>query len=346
MSLELLVLCSVLAAAPVPAKLQGPAPLPPQEAASGWSHAPYNDGDCSLCHERKDAKNPGRIIMPVNELCYSCHEEMKDMMSSRSRQHPPAKKDCTACHNAHNSREKKLLLADLTTLCFSCHEQVKQDAAGSKVTHRPVTDGAKCMNCHNPHASNVQALLVRLPYDLCVSCHDKDDLKDETGKPLANIKKVIDGGQVKHGPVANKDCSACHQPHGGPNFRLLVNEYPAEFYASFDPENYALCFECHKADMVKEKETTTLTRFRDGSRNLHYVHVNKEGRGRTCRACHEVHAAHQPHIIRDAVPFGPRNWMLPVNFTPKENGGECTKTCHGPKSYVNKIAAKPAVGSK
>jgi len=75
------------------------------------------------------------------------------------------------------------------------------------------------------------------------------------------------------------------------------------------------------------------------------VHVNKDERGRTCRACHEVHAAKQPHQIRAAVPYGTTGYMLKVNFTQTPTGGTCAKTCHVTRSYTNSVAAlvpKPA----
>ena len=53
------------------------------------------------------------------------------------------------------------------------------------------------------------------------------------------------------------------------------------------------------------------TSFRDGDVNLHYLHVNKAKRGRTCRACHSTHASKHNVIIRDSVPFG--RWELPIN---------------------------------
>ena len=40
---------------------------------------------------------PVRITMPVNELCYSCHEEFQSFMKDRSHKHPPAKESCTNC---------------------------------------------------------------------------------------------------------------------------------------------------------------------------------------------------------------------------------------------------------
>jgi predicted CXXCH cytochrome family protein len=159
------------------------------------------------------------------------------------------------------------------------------------------------------------------------------------------MKTLLADNPELHGPVADKDCSACHNPHGGENFRLLNHEYPAQFYSAFDPKLYALCFECHEETIVTKAETTTLTQFRNGSTNLHFVHVNKADRGRTCRACHDVHAAKQKHQLRDGVPYGSKGWILKLNYTKTPNGGSCEKTCHESRSYTNVVAAlaaKPA----
>ena len=87
--------------------------------------------------------------------------------------------------------------------------------------------------------------------------------------------------------------------------------------------------------MLKDAQTTTLTNFRDGSRNLHFLHVNKADMGRTCRACHDVHAAKQDHIIRDGVPYGSKGWVLKLNYKQTPTGGTCEKTCHAAKTYDN-----------
>ena len=152
---------------------------------------------------------------------------------------------------------------------------------------------------------------------------------------MTNYKKWLDENQVWHNPVEAKDCSACHRTHAGDNFRLLVAEYPTAFYAPYERENYALCYGCHNDKVVASEETTTLTGFRDGSRNLHFVHVNRE-RGRTCRACHEVHASKQDHHIREGVPYGAKGWVLKMGYTKLPNGGSCAKTCHDTKTYNNK----------
>ena len=305
-----------------------------------WSHGPYEAGDCSICHERNDPKSPGPITMGINELCYSCHEEFQAIMA-RKFKHVPAAETCTNCHNPHNATEKKLLGAEMVEMCTGCHKGIREQITSAKVKHAAVTTGEKCSNCHNPHAANVEKLLIQLPFDLCINCHSKDGMMSDDGKPMTNFKAWLADNKVWHEPVKAKDCSACHRTHGGDNFRLLVSAYPSSFYAPYEAKAYALCYGCHNDKVVSVEETTTLTGFRDGSRNLHYVHVHKE-RGRTCRACHEVHASKQDHHIRDGVPYGPKGWMLKINYTKLPTGGSCAKTCHETKTYNNKTLTSSA----
>lgn len=324
-------------APPVPTlRMKNLSPLPAGEKAVS-SHAAFEAGDCSLCHRSADAKNPGPLTAPVNELCLGCHEDFQKVLARKS-SHLPARKSCVNCHNPHNSLQRKLLVEEPLTLCLGCHEKIKDLAIQSAVKHDPVTKGAKCANCHNPHGANVEHLLTQLPFRLCVTCHGKDGVVDREGRKLTNIRKLLEENPKQHGPVAAEDCSACHNPHGYKNFRLLTTEYPATFYSPYDPRLYALCFECHEARVAAEPETTVLTQFRDGKRNLHYVHVHKAERGRTCRACHEVHASKKPHQLREGVPYGSKGWILKLNYTSTPTGGSCEKTCHGKYTYNNAAA--------
>ena len=102
-------------------------------------------------------------------------------------------------------------------------------------------------------------------------------------------------------------------------------------YTSFDKSKYELCFRCHESTLVTEERTRTLTGFRDGERNLHFVHVDKVPRGRTCGLCHQMHASKLPKQIAVTVRFG--DWDLPIGFNKTENGGSCSPGCHSPKNY-------------
>ena len=148
---------------------------------------------------------------------------------------------------------------------------------------------------------------------------------------MANIAKLLQNNSDWHGPIKEGDCSGCHNPHGSSNMRLLKFYYPEEFYKAFKVDNYQLCFQCHEEQNVLDPNSTH-TNFRDGTRNLHYLHVNRE-KGRTCRACHQVHASTHSFHIRDSVPFGSSGWELPINFTATKTGGSCTPGCHKHKEY-------------
>ncbi len=309
------------------------APMPKEIATR--SHAPYQSGKCGVCHVNNDAANPGPIKHEsVNEECFSCHDDVRDIMA-RKYKHVPAVEACTDCHNAHNSVEPALLGEELVSLCLKCHAGIKNQMAKSRVQHDAVTKDKKCSNCHNPHAANIERILIALPFDLCVRCHSRDGMVSDDGKPMTNYKQWLAENKVWHAPIRAKDCSACHRTHASDNFRLLVNEYPTAFYAPYERKAYALCYGCHNDRVVSSEETTTLTGFRDGSRNLHYVHVNRE-RGRSCRACHEVHASKQDHHIRESVPYGKSGWELKVGYTKLPDGGSCAKTCHETRTYNNK----------
>ena len=102
-------------------------------------------------------------------------------------------------------------------------------------------------------------------------------------------------------------------------------------YAEGIKDNYAFCWECHDSDLLELAKTTTATNFRDGERNLHYVHLIGK-KGRSCSICHDVHATKREHLIVDKVPFG--DWEFPVNYVPDENGGSCFPGCHQQYKYT------------
>jgi predicted CXXCH cytochrome family protein len=215
-------------------------------------------------------------------------------------------------------------------MCFPCHEDIKERTETSTHKHGVIKEEGSCLLCHTPHASTVRYLLKDVPTKLCLTCHDKafgvteDDI-------IPAFTDQIEGKKFLHGPVADKDCSGCHKTHGSDYFRLLEKEYPPMFYAPFEKENYDLCFNCHEDSLVLNEKTRNLTDFRNGDVNLHYLHVNKKRRGRTCRACHQTHGSNHPKHIRESVPYG--SWDLPVGFGKTETGGTCSPGCHIRKDY-------------
>ena len=141
-----------------------------------------------------------------------------------------------------------------------------------------------------------------------------------------------------HGPINEGKCTPCHDPHGGPNAKLLVAEFPPNPYAPYTDKEYALCFTCHKRDLVQYPDTSFATGFRDGERNLHYLHVNNKQKGRSCKLCHALHGSTSPKLIADSVPFG--KWNLPLKFVKTDTGGSCSPGCHKTQSYDRKTPGK------
>jgi predicted CXXCH cytochrome family protein len=314
-------------------------------------HGPVAAGACTACHQAHSSDNPQLLILTGRELCLSCHAALQKALDSARTVHAPVAEDCETCHRTHAAKQEMLLEQAAPALCLDCHSEIEERAEEATVKHDAVLTGAACASCHSPHSSDFDPLLKNNMVDVCLTCHDREiELAD--GSVLSNIKKVLTSAKNWHGPIAQGSCAACHQAHGGMLFRMLIAEYPPRFYSPFREESYALCFECHDSEMVMTPETTELTNFRNGDRNLHFLHVNKKVKGRTCRVCHEAHASSNPEQIRDEVPFGPSGWTLPIGFQKSETGGRCNSGCHRPYVYdrVNPVlpeqqlpgAAKPS----
>ncbi len=269
-------------------------------------------GSCKYCHKLVNPKtHTFKLFRTRTELCGNCH---KEILQGKNLHKPLEQGQCTECHNPHSSDNKALVrFANIEEACRKCHKK-KEDV---KNPHEPAAKG-KCTACHSSHSSPYRPLLINSQRQLCFSCHEK-------------TKWELDEYKYVHKPATDRGCRVCHEPHGSDYYRLLVKEYTPEFYAPFDIANYALCFTCHQANLVLNKETDNATDFRNGKVNLHYLHVNTQERGRTCRTCHATHASNEPRHLRKVVPYG--DWEIPIQFNKTETGGGCSPGCHNPRTY-------------
>ena len=189
----------------------------------------------------------------------------------------------------------------------------------------------------------------------CTTCHpDNEEKHSRGGEPPALQEKMcvschetILAHRYSHSPVTETTCHLCHDPHGDMQNMLLPAGYSARQFIDYSAEAYKLCFSCHKRDLLMFPDTSYSTEFRHGTANLHYRHVNKSSRGRSCKLCHGVHGAEQSHLMADTVSFG--NWRMPVNFIKTENGGSCAPGCHEPRQYdrkARKQAPAPAANAE
>jgi predicted CXXCH cytochrome family protein len=293
-------------------------------------HGPTAIGECTVCHNSHSSDHKSLLVSEHSELCFACHIVTRDELKEYEFVHEPAKNDCIGCHNPHGASNSKMVKDFAPYLCYTCHKDIQNVAENSMYQHYVVSDIDGCLKCHTPHASSVKFILKSEPTKICMACHDNPQ-EISKGEVLPAFTNEIKGKKFLHGPVKDNDCSGCHVAHGSKYFRLLAKEYPPIFYAPFSEQNYELCFSCHPKDLVWTPETNNLTDFRNGSTNLHFLHVNKERRGRTCRACHQTHASDLPKHIRESVPYG--MWELPVGFTKTATGGNCISGCHLPKDY-------------
>lgn len=306
-------------------------------------HGPVAVGGCIACHEPHTEFGPSKLRRSPPGLCLDCHAEMKPHGPATGLNfHSPFKDGCLDCHDPHASDHEFHLVMVQRELCFSCHDGFHDTIENADIIHSPASATGDCTACHSPHFSTLPNLQLQAQPALCLSCHN-EEIELPSGDTIVNMAALLEENPIHHGPIKDGSCTACHQPHAANKFRLLHQEYPSEFYAPFDIERYQLCFTCHDADLVKDESGRGLTGFRDGDRNLHWLHVNRE-KGRTCRACHEVHASKQPFHISESVPFGTSGWKLPIRFEQTEDGGSCAPGCHKPRTYNRTLQA--ATGDK
>jgi predicted CXXCH cytochrome family protein len=293
-------------------------------------HGPVAAGACGGCHAPHTSDLPKLLIATGRDLCVTCHKEMDEQLHDAKVVHKPVRDDCMQCHDPHGSDYPMQVRKPTLDLCVSCHAEVRKAVADAPHKHSVVTSGAACLSCHTPHGGDLANLLRKKQVEVCLSCHDKTITTDQ-GRTIASQAGVLDPQMVKHGPIRDGDCGGCHNAHGGANTHLLAKPYPGTFYAKFDVQRYGLCFGCHDSQLVLTARTDSLTGFRNGQTNLHYVHVNRPDRGRTCVACHETHVSRYPMHIRASVPFG--QWDMPINYTPTATGGSCAPGCHRTLAY-------------
>ena len=281
-------------------------------------HGPASAGECVACHNPHESEIKPLLSKPVEELCFGCHEDMQGVTKKKD-VHPPVLESCTDCHNPHGAAYKGLLAFQGKELCFQCHSDISDEVSNAKIAHPPVTGETGCTSCHSPHSSDNDRLLLKAGKELCLDCH-------------RNI--IQENMTVLHGPIKEGNCTPCHNPHGSPYASLLSKEFPTADYVPYTKAEYELCFSCHKRDLLEYPDTSFATNFRDGERNLHYLHVNKTDKGRSCTFCHNVHGSNNPKLIAENVPFG--KWNLPIKFIQTETGGSCSPGCHKPQSYDRK----------
>ncbi len=290
-------------------------------------HAPLKDGKCTACHNPHQSDTSSLLQVNPPQLCFECHKQQHEEESFET-VHPPFEEGCLDCHLAHSSDHKQLLKTEFPNLCFDCHDDFPDNIQKKHSVHKSVTDKTACKHCHSAHASHNESLLLSAEPDICFNCHGNaiSDRKRKT----ENIEKKIQTSLIIHQPVEDGDCTGCHNAHFSDHYSLLSGNFPEYKYTPGVVDSFALCFDCHDSELLTEALSTSVTDFRNGNRNLHYLHINRK-KGLSCTDCHDIHAANGLHLVVSRVNFG--SWKMPINYLSTQQGGSCLPGCHIKKSY-------------
>jgi DmsE family decaheme c-type cytochrome len=126
------------------------------------AHMPVREGklSCSSCHNPHGSISNVKQLKTgnsVNELCTTCHAEMRGPMLW---EHAPVRENCTTCHDPHGSSNDRMLVVRMPMLCQRCH--IASSHPSSVYDNNAITVkksnrmfGRSCVNCHsNIHGSN------------------------------------------------------------------------------------------------------------------------------------------------------------------------------------------------
>ncbi len=274
-----------------------------QEFSSQKSiHQPVKEEKCETCHKRHGFSQSLILVSNDDQLCFSCHADLKDKYTKGTVHTGLMAGNCWSCHDPHASNKPSLLRTvvngtDDPASCLLCHGDETATQKKSAHAHKPFAD-LKCLSCHNAHNSDYPALLSQPDSLLCNSCHAKDKQK---------MAAAHDG---KH--TTSLACIDCHSGHASTKTGLLS----ATAHQPFAEGN---CTKCHALP-----DATGAISFAEGS--------NKET---VCASCHADQAkgdswsvphpavssdncseCHAPHNSR----FG--------NLLVKDEGTLCLD-CHG-----------------
>lgn len=114
---------------------------------------------CEGCHGDRKKRGFSRqvnLVAPVPELCYTCHEELRDLPGDVHG--PVAVGVCTYCHEPHRTRNKHLLKKPAPELCYQCHDPDEIVFFDSKHADPSYEN---CNQCHEGHASENSGLLKK-----------------------------------------------------------------------------------------------------------------------------------------------------------------------------------------
>ncbi len=184
------------------------------------THAPFADGDCSVCH---DGPHADKLVETGNQLCTNCHDDFVGGAAADAVVHAPLKQEngCVACHGPHVGYGTSLQVKKGAQTCFTCH-----DGKEFKGSNQHAVAFEDCANCHQPHTSAYKGLLATSDImELCKTCHEG---AEETHYHPMGV------GVTDPRTKEALNCVGCHSPHSSDYAAILVAE-----------KDRKLCIICH-----------------------------------------------------------------------------------------------------
>ncbi|MCD4747957.1 MAG: cytochrome c3 family protein [Thermoanaerobaculales bacterium] len=309
-----------------------------------------NSGGCRSCHEGHGVSGSPMLPTGQRDLCLQCHGSpgqlqamvARGLVSGNARPvqmdgvlgfasvHPISEKafsrrqqgvvTCTSCHAAHKG---------------SAQAPSQDEPSGQRrVSPRDATEFefSLCQGCHGSGGAGTQDLLdiSRLLTPENRSFHPVEAPAAD-GSP--SVIPSLSGREI--------NCTDCHGnanrggpkgPHGSPVPFLLRANYTTADGSSESPTVYALCYRCHRREMVLKQSPFP----------EHQAHIDKERA--SCATCHNPHGSVGSRAL---IRFGEETTVAGVSASMSTGrlefvsdgpgSGACYLTCHGedhgPEAY-------------
>lgn len=250
---------------------------PPEKTGCEGCHGPGGLHFDGVGDKSQIIRFPALAPNQVLDACLTCHSDDFGKMQIRRSAHSTGEVSCISCHSIHGSKQARPLLAkEQRETCYTCHIEVRARFE-MPFKHR-VNEGAiECSDCHNPHGSPTAtwssaaatSSMVRHAFGndiACVKCHT-----DKRG-PFVH----------EHPPVRVEGCTACHNPHGSTNPRLLSR-----------PAAFTLCLECHSSAIGFGPRAQGIPNPSPGFHNL------ADPSFQNCLSCHSrIHGSNADSLFR------------------------------------------------
>jgi predicted CXXCH cytochrome family protein len=261
-------------------------------------HPPFEEWDCTSCHEDHGDEERLVLIPGGNALCEECHDFSDGDFVSSHRGVTGSRASCLSCHDPHRSTLTALL---------------------RQGRHRPLAYG-RCDPCHR-FDGHLHKPTVR---ELCLECHDREEFSRSYGH-----SPVVEGDCLDcHDPHGSRRRALLLEAYSGDRW---IGSGEEDYLLCLG------CHEAEAFTASGEEETTEFRSGSENLHRTHVEGRRGNGkfaadRGIACRNCHEVHSAAWPRLIRGELDCGGVPCLM-LEFKSTPGGGECSVSCHGTKAY-------------